>query len=197
MKPVIRVLSLMLKHGNAVVYFSNYVLPSCLEEQKSSSGLWLVCWWCLGAVGTDIWSLSLRKWIPHWGAFNWLSVYGAPPCGLCWQRALALGSTQYGDFCGSTKKGILNLISCYYNASLALCFPYVSFKLIAYSYFFILFKPSFTLRECSFFLFQYNLEEFSNLHFTAHAVWAGFKWSLLTSIIKTDPPPQTAAGQSV
>lgn len=41
--PLIRVLSLMLKHGNAVVYFSNYLLLSRLEEKKSSSGLWLVC----------------------------------------------------------------------------------------------------------------------------------------------------------
>lgn len=33
------VISRMLKHGNSVVYFSNYLLLSCLEEKKSSSGL--------------------------------------------------------------------------------------------------------------------------------------------------------------
>ena len=33
----------MWKHGDAVVYFSNYLLLSRLEEKKSSSGLRLVC----------------------------------------------------------------------------------------------------------------------------------------------------------
>jgi len=77
----------MLKHGNAAVYFSNYLLLSCLEEKKSSGGLCLVCWWCLGALGTDICSLSVRKWIPLSRAFtncSW-SDSRAPPCGLCRQ----------------------------------------------------------------------------------------------------------------
>lgn len=103
----------MLKHGNAAVYFSNYLLLSCLEEKKSSSGLWLVCWWCLGAVGTDICTLSLRKWTPHWRAFtdSW-SDYEAPPCGLCWPCThllewhivlrLHCNVCQHGCFCGSS-----------------------------------------------------------------------------------------------
>lgn len=75
----------MFKHGNTVVYSASRLLLSCLEEQRDCSGLWLVCWWCLGAVGTDICSLSARKWIPHWRA----SDSGAPPCAqLDWNGTL-------------------------------------------------------------------------------------------------------------
>lgn len=109
-KPAIRVLSLMLKHGNAVVYFSNYLLPSCLEEKKSSSGLWLVCWWCLGAVGTDICSLSEEMnttltsvhplSVRLWRATLWslLALYTCT--GRAHSAQLTLWVTQYGYFCG-------------------------------------------------------------------------------------------------
>lgn len=42
-RPAIRALSEMWKHGKAVVYFSTYLLRSCLEEKKGPSDLWLVC----------------------------------------------------------------------------------------------------------------------------------------------------------